>query len=248
VELKHAGAVMQLSWNPADVYQLATCSADNTVKVWDVRSGECTQTFEAGDQVLNISWRPDGQQLGFGTKVDHISVYDMRATRLVKTIESKVEINQFQWDTQSERLFMTAANSIQVYNRNLELINELPGHTTNRFCIDVSSNFLVVGSADTVVSLWDVHELICMRGFGVVEGMVNSVSLSHDEEVLAVSSREAELSIIQRETGSLIQHFKTRRPVECVEWNPKVHLLALAEGSLDQQSHGLVHIMGLKKD
>lgn len=47
----------------------------------------------------------------------------------------------------------------------LKVQHVLPAHPANCICIefDPVGNYFATGSADALVSLWDVHELVCVR-------------------------------------------------------------------------------------
>jgi WD40 repeat protein len=56
----HGDQVQALAWSP-DRSRLASASADHTLKVWDIRSGQELLSF-AGD-FSSVAWSPDGRRL-----------------------------------------------------------------------------------------------------------------------------------------------------------------------------------------
>ena len=58
----------------------------------------------------------------------------------------------------------------------------LYAHTANCYCIEFAPNgeHFAVGSADALVSLWSLQELVCARTFGRLEWPVRTLSFSHD--------------------------------------------------------------------
>ena len=59
----HSNAVNCVSFSP-DGTKVASGSNDNTVKLWDVTSGECLQTLEGHSHfVKSVSFSPDGTKV-----------------------------------------------------------------------------------------------------------------------------------------------------------------------------------------
>ena len=71
-ELKgHQGVVERVAFNPTKVSELASCSADSTVKFWDVRTKTAVAEIDTGGGSGNFSlaWHPWGKGLLVGRKV-----------------------------------------------------------------------------------------------------------------------------------------------------------------------------------
>jgi len=60
-----------------------TCSSDKTVKMWDLRSAECTHTFKTFSELNACSMFPNGQMIACGGEKDKTFVFDVRANRIV---------------------------------------------------------------------------------------------------------------------------------------------------------------------
>ncbi|CAN0189588.1 unnamed protein product [Ectocarpus fasciculatus] len=56
-----------LAWHPSDRNQLATCSVDKSLKVWDVRStNRAVKEFTSDGENFNINYSPDGHYIAMG--------------------------------------------------------------------------------------------------------------------------------------------------------------------------------------
>jgi hypothetical protein len=72
---EHSDAVYGVAFRP-DGKQLASCSADRAVKVWDVGTGKLQYTLgEANDWLYTVAWSPDGKYLASGGVDKSIRVY-----------------------------------------------------------------------------------------------------------------------------------------------------------------------------
>jgi WD40 repeat protein len=71
----HTNGVESLSWNGK---YIVSGSNDNTVRVWDVVSGQCVLTLEkhTGD-VRSVSWHPGGTQIVSGSRDNTVRVWDV---------------------------------------------------------------------------------------------------------------------------------------------------------------------------
>ena len=58
-----------------------------------------------------------------------------------------------------------------------------------------------MGSADALVSLWDVNELACLHTSGRLDWPISSVSFSYDGKLLASASEDLFIDIGHVETG-----------------------------------------------
>lgn len=111
----------------------------------------------------------------------------------------------------------------------LKPIQSINAHPSNCICIkfDPTGKYFATGSADALVSLWDVEELVCVRcfsrlvcrppipplqGFFTIEVFssifpcrldwpVRTLSFSHDGKMLASASEDHFIDIAEVETG-----------------------------------------------
>ncbi|KAJ5333238.1 uncharacterized protein N7506_007021, partial [Penicillium brevicompactum] len=66
----HSGAVEKVLFNPVRDAELASCSADGTVRFWDVRSKTCVSKLDVGGEAFTMSWSADGSTMVVGKKDD----------------------------------------------------------------------------------------------------------------------------------------------------------------------------------
>eukprot|EP01103_Thecamoeba_quadrilineata_P006240 TRINITY_DN1596_c0_g1_i2.p1 TRINITY_DN1596_c0_g1~~TRINITY_DN1596_c0_g1_i2.p1 ORF type:complete len:206 (-),score=24.83 TRINITY_DN1596_c0_g1_i2:370-987(-) len=139
LELKgHTNSVDQLCWDPTHPERLGTASADKTVRIWDGRTGECSQVIPTSGENINISWSPDGHHLAVGNKEDVLSIIDTRMYKIIKTTKFLFEVNEISWNNTGDLFFITTGlGQIEVMSYpSLEKVKTLHAHTANCYCIE----------------------------------------------------------------------------------------------------------------
>ena len=70
IELKgHGHTVEKVSFNPVREFELASCSGDGTVRLWDTRTKTAIAKLDVGGEPFTLAWSTDGSTLLAGTKV-----------------------------------------------------------------------------------------------------------------------------------------------------------------------------------
>ncbi|KAF2068787.1 hypothetical protein CYY_009889 [Polysphondylium violaceum] len=237
LEIKgHTDTVEQLAWSPINSDILATASSDKTIKIWDTRSGKCTTTINTGGENINLAWYIDGQYMASGTRDDQVSLIDLQIPKIVKNYKYNEEINEISWDKKGELFFMTTGSgTIEIYKYqsktpDLKSIKTLYAHPTNIYCMDFdpSGKYFAVGSADSLISLWDYEEMFCIRTFGKIGFPARTISFSFDSQFIAYSSEESFVEIAHVESGQSIFQINCDLGLNCVSWHPTQPLLAMA--------------------
>ncbi|EFJ07957.1 hypothetical protein SELMODRAFT_185709 [Selaginella moellendorffii] len=262
IELKgHSDSVDQLCWDPRHADLLATASGDKTVRLWDARTGKCSQQVELSGENINITFKPDGTHIAVGNRDDELTIIDVRKFKPLQKRKFAYEVNEIAWNSTGELFFLTTGNgTVEVLSYpSLQTLQTLIGHTAGCYCIAIDptgrqvccSKFLyfAVGSADALVSLWDASEMLCVRTFTKLEWPVRTISISHDGQYLASASEDLFIGIAEVETGRSVHQIPCRAAMNSVEWNPKYNLLAFAaDKQVDkyQTDEGVFRIYGFE--
>ena len=73
----HSRGVTSVSCDPSGKY-LASGSRDNTVKIWDTKTGKCLHTFTGHSHcVFSVSWDPSGTYLASGSDDKTLKLWDL---------------------------------------------------------------------------------------------------------------------------------------------------------------------------
>uniref|UniRef100_A0ABI7ZQ42 THO complex 3 n=1 Tax=Felis catus TaxID=9685 RepID=A0ABI7ZQ42_FELCA len=202
----HGDSVDQLCWHPSNPDLFVTASGDKTIRIWDVRTTKCIATVNTKGENINICWSPDGQTIAVGNKDDVVTFIDAKTHRSKAEEQFKFEVNEISWNNDNNMFFLTNGNgciNILSYPE-LKPVQSINAHPSNCICIkfDPMGKYFATGSADALVSLWDVDELVCVRCFSRLDWPVRTLSFSHDGKMLASASEDHFIDIAEVETDT----------------------------------------------
>lgn len=82
----HDTPVGRFAWS-TDGGQLATPSADRTVKIWDIKTGQLIRTLSGHtERVICVAWSPRGDTLASGSDDQTAKIWDTKSGRLIENI------------------------------------------------------------------------------------------------------------------------------------------------------------------
>uniref|UniRef100_A0A8C5VNB7 Uncharacterized protein n=1 Tax=Microcebus murinus TaxID=30608 RepID=A0A8C5VNB7_MICMU len=121
----------------------------------------------------------------------------------------------------------------------LKPVQSINAHPCN---FDPMGKYFAIGSADALVSLWDVDELVCVWCFSRLDWPVRMLSF-----------KDHFIGIAEVETGDKLWEVQCESLTFTVAWHPKRPLLAFACDDIDgkydsSQEAGTVKLFGLPND
>jgi WD40 repeat protein len=194
---------------------LASGSDDQTIKLWNLNSGECLGTLWGhGSWVHAVSFSPDGRSLASGGRDRTIKLWDWRTGECLQTLEGHIH------RVKSVAYAPIARVSGVLASPGLSETGELKG-------------IVASGSDDQTVKLWDVKQGICLRTFQGHQDWVLSVAFSPCGSIVASGSSDRTIKLWDVATGECLHTFEghTHR-VRSVAFSPAGQWLA--SGSDDE--------------
>ncbi|MEM7534912.1 MAG: effector-associated domain EAD1-containing protein [Chloroflexota bacterium] len=158
INTAHWGTVTRIAWSP-NGQQIVTASADESVHIYDVDSGELVSEFTGHTaEVLDVVWHPEDGQLASASFDGTVRLWD------IETGESSVyradnTLNGLTWSPDGKMIAAASTSGAawlwDIASDEQRLVNQYSGAAAS-VAWDDSSRLLAVGLTDGSVSVWDV--------------------------------------------------------------------------------------------
>lgn len=228
-------------FNPVDSQKFVLVGEEKQIEIWDVRQLRVTSKVPCSmGSNLDVVWSPDGKYIAISNEYEYIGLIDASTNTLVKKIKHNNQVRSMAWAAQSDHLLLGTGslNSegggyLELYScqgGQLEPVECINAHTS--YCgalkVDPSFSIVAVASADYIVSLWDLEELICTTTLPKFDEEIRAISLSPDGAFIAVvSASSAAILVFRTSTGQQVCSFECKNGVRCIAWNPVCNVIAV---------------------
>ncbi len=232
----HTNDVNSVSFSPNGKI-LASASWDNTIKLWDVKSGREIRTLERHtDGVNSVSFSPNGKILASASWDNTIKLWNIESGREIRTLERHTDgVNSVSFSPNGKML-ASASNDSTIKLWNVESgqeIRTLKGYNSSVSSVSFSPNGKILASNSYgTIKLWDIESGLEIRTLERHTDGVNSVSFSPNGKILA-SNSYGTIKLWNIETGQEIRTLEGHTAwVTSVSLSPSGKVLAL--GSWDK--------------
>jgi WD40 repeat protein len=234
----HTAPVWSVAFSP-DGRLLASGSEDNTVKLWDVETGQEVRTLRGHtDRVWSVAFSPDGRRLASGSEDNTVKLWDVETGQEVRTLRGHTDRVWSVAFSPDGRLLASGSDDQTVKLWDVETgqeVRTLRGHNGMVLSVAFSPDGrrLASGSWNNTVKLWDVETGQEVRTLSGHNGDVLSVAFSPDGRRLASASGDQTVKLWDVETGQEVRTLRGHTDwVRSVAFSPDGRLLA--SGSWDQ--------------
>jgi WD40 repeat protein len=228
------GFVSAIAWNP-DGTELAGASSNNTIKIWDLSSGELLRSIDTHPDIISVSWT--GNKLTALSRDHTITNWDAATGQQIASLqEHSNEFTRVVWRPNSNQLAVTQWEAtyitiMDVFTGELQDTLETTFVPRPDFATDLlwSPDNTFLASAfelDDTINIWNVSG----ESHLVLEhpGSFRTVAWSPDSRLLATAwgiDDARELLIWEATTGNLVNKLNVPM-LGWVQWSPDGNLLA----------------------
>ena len=156
--------VHKIAFSPTDDI-LASCSTDQTVRLWDTHTGDCINIFEGHDaQVRYLAFSPDGKLLasnGIGGK--EIKIWDIHNSRCINTLRHKTSVWSIAFSLDG-KFITSGTEKIQLWDLVTgKCFKILPGHERSVRALDFDfRGRLISCEEDGSIKIWNTNSGNCL--------------------------------------------------------------------------------------
>jgi WD40 repeat protein len=247
----HRGAVEAVCFSP-DWKYLASGSVDNTIKLWEVKTGKCLRTFTRPRGMLSrtgvvstISHSPDGQFVASGDSDGTVELWHTgTGERLPALVAHRAGVRSVCFSPDG-KLLASSGDDGTVILWDMEsgkCLHILAAHkeTVPSVSFSVDGKYLASSSWDKTIKVWAVATGRCLHTIEGHTKEVNSVSFSPDQEAVASGSMDKTInvwrvSLTQIASPFLLSQISASEKVTEVEEIFKGHLADAKAASMGGQ-------------
>ncbi|NCR68960.1 MAG: WD40 repeat domain-containing protein, partial [Microcystis aeruginosa LL11-07] len=209
----HDSVVTSVNFSP-DGKTLVSSGADNTIKLWNVETGQEIRTLKGHDNsVSSVNFSPDGKTLVSGSDDNTIKLWNVETGQEIRTLKGHDNsVYSVNFSPDGKTLVSGSWDkTIKLWNVETgQEIRTLEGHDNSVWSVNFSPDgkTLVSGSDDNTIKLWNVEtgqEIRTLKGH---YALVNSVNFSPDGKTLVSGSDDKTIKLWNVETGQEIRTLK----------------------------------------
>jgi small GTP-binding protein len=232
----HQGVVYSVAFNPQGE-TLASGSSDETVKLWDARSGKLLRTLRGHHGVVtSVTFDPQGETLASGSSDKTVKLWDARSGKLLRTLEGhQGGICSVAFDPQGGTLASGSSDkTVKLWDaRSGKLLHTLEGHQKSIYSVvfNPQGGTLASGNEDHTVKLWDTRSGKLLHTLKGHQGWVYSVAFDPQGGMLASGSADKTVKLWKPTSGELLSTIEG--PIDALHglnFSPDGFFLAAKEG------------------
>ncbi|BAZ49856.1 WD-40 repeat-containing protein [Nostoc sp. NIES-4103] len=205
----HSNYVWGVAFSP-DGKTIASASLDNTVKLWNVATGEEIAILKGhSDEVRDVAFSPDGKTIASASLDKTVKLWNAATGKEINTLKGHSDsVYSVAFSPDGKMIASASADkTVKLWNAATgKEINTLKGHSDSVYSVAFSSDGKTIASAslDKTVKLWNAatgKEINTLKGHS---NLVYSVAFSPDCKMIASASGDKTVKLWKVSTGKAI--------------------------------------------
>jgi WD40 repeat protein len=166
----HLNSVQSVSIT-ADGKRAISGSIDNTLRLWDIESGECLQIFRDAGWINCVCITPDGKRAISGSTDNTLRLWDLENGQCLIILEGhNGSVTSICLTPDGSKAISGSADgTLRLWDlKSWQCLKILAGHRGSvcSVCITPNGTRAVAGSIDMTMQLWNLEKGMCLNTFG----------------------------------------------------------------------------------
>ncbi|RYP63005.1 hypothetical protein DL771_009490 [Monosporascus sp. 5C6A] len=222
----HRNSVRSVAFSP-DCSRIVSGSDDETIKIWDAKSGEEIRTLKGhGSLVASVAFSPDGNHIASGSADRTVKIWDAKWGKGVRTLKHSRWVRSVAFSPDGSRI-VSASHDRTVRTRDAKSgkeVRTLEGHRypgpVRSVAFSPDGSRIASGSEDDTVKIWDAKSGREVRALEGHSNPVSSVAFSPDGNRIASGSDDRTVKIWDTKLGKEVRTLEGHRdPVRSVAFS-----------------------------
>ncbi len=230
----HSSNITSVKFSP-DGNIMASCSEDNTIKLWYTKTNYLKLTLNGHTKKINsICFSADGTKLISASDDKTIIIWNMQTGKRIKTLYGHEHyVNSVSFS--SDGNFIASGSSdktVKIWNANIgNCVKTFTGHTdfVNSVVFSLDNRYIVSAGDDKIIKIWDVKTGDVIHSLSGHTLKINNISISPDNKYIASASSDNTIKIWNLSNGNLIQTLESHESIVTdIAFSPDAKYLASA--------------------